>query len=121
MTAEGDNSVLMQKTTKELLQGIKKENVAKHKALGMAPHIVKRMVSGTAGGDVRSSSWLLNLFSVREDATLNELASRLHAHKSNGVDLFSSWSLMEQVNSSLLNMKCCLYPHVSVYIFIPRI
>ena len=75
---------------------VKKENVAKHKAMNMAPSVLKRMLLGTSGSDVKSSAWLLNLFKVREEATVHELAYRLNDHKGKGTSLFHSWSCEEQ-------------------------
>eukprot|EP01135_Chromosphaera_perkinsii_P010511 Nk52_evm21s2152 gene=Nk52_evmTU21s2152 len=90
LTAEGDNRVLMQKVSKELLGKIDKSGVAKHAVLRRLPGVVLRGSLGTSG-DLKNEKVLLNLFQQRQKYTLNELAFRMHSKKQQKKGLFDIW------------------------------
>jgi len=94
ITAEGDNRVIQQKVTKELLSRINKKAVAKHVALSKLPRALRKLFVQVKG-DPSDSGWQDSLFAARANLRLNELASRLHASKSSGSPLFESWMLQQ--------------------------
>ena len=95
MTAEGDNRVLMQKVAKELLTKASKAGIAKEMVAGYLPLAARRVLDRTLTGDLRSASFLLRLFEVREDHRLAELALKLKAGKKKGKSIFEVWMLEE--------------------------
>jgi len=94
ITAEGDNRVIQQKVTKELLGRIDKKGVAKHVALSKLPRALRRMLVQVKGSP-SDEGWQTSLFNARANMRLNELASRLHSSKSSGTPLFDSWMLQQ--------------------------
>eukprot|EP00126_Sphaerothecum_destruens_P009145 Sdes_comp20439_c0_seq1m14601 len=95
ITAEGDNRVLMQKVSKELLGKIVKSEVAAHYLIRKAPGSVLRAYLGTLSGDVTERGFLLNLFRQREKYLLNELAYRINAGKQSGKTIYDTWMMEE--------------------------
>ncbi len=101
ITAEGDNRVIQQKVSKELLSELAKDKskakqaVAKHMAIEKGvPKSLRGFVRGVSG-DVSSKEWQLGVFRAREEFCLHDLAMRLNDHKSGGKDIFESWMLNE--------------------------
>ena len=91
ITAEGDNRVLMQKVSKELLgTKVKPASVKRHAVIRALPYAIRRLALGVPG-DVRSPPAQTKLLEVREAFLLNELALRLHTAKQEGVPLFETW------------------------------
>ncbi|ETV98078.1 hypothetical protein H310_09362 [Aphanomyces invadans] len=76
ITAEGDNRVLTQKVTKELLATVKR-------------------LALQVPSDVTSAEGQLRLFRIRENYLLHGLAARLHKAKTNKESLFNTWMLNE--------------------------
>lgn len=86
ITAEGDNSVLLQKVAKELLSDVKPKHVFKHILSSLIPNQIKRLWS-------RNS--LQQLASNRASYLLHQLALKMQRAKSKGkANVFSTW--MEQ-------------------------
>ncbi|RHY73781.1 hypothetical protein DYB38_010075 [Aphanomyces astaci] len=96
ITAEGDNRVLTQKVTKELLTTVKvlSTNVAQHVVVSKLPGVLKRLALQVPS-DVTSADGQLQLFRIREQHLLLGLASRLHKAKTDKESLFSTWMLNE--------------------------
>eukprot|EP01135_Chromosphaera_perkinsii_P008548 Nk52_evm14s1400 gene=Nk52_evmTU14s1400 len=82
ISAEGDNCVLMQKATKELLSmNVDPKEVAMFIALRtIFPGSIMRLILGIYG-DPTSNAFLLNLFVQRERYSLNQLASSIKYKK----------------------------------------
>ncbi|KAJ3050285.1 hypothetical protein HK097_008754 [Rhizophlyctis rosea] len=81
MTAEGDNSVLMQKVTKELLAAYEKGQVT-------YPNID---YSSSRTWDITKSSTLINLIKVREIKLLQTLGKNMQTKLKGGKNLFDVW------------------------------
>ncbi|ETV81010.1 hypothetical protein, variant [Aphanomyces astaci] len=94
ITAEGDNRVLTQKVTKELLTTVKPKDVAQHVVVSKLPGVLKRLALQVPS-DVTSADGQLQLFRIREQHLLLGLASRLHKAKTNKESLFKTWMLNE--------------------------
>ena len=95
ITAEGDNSVLMQKIAKELLGLADKKKVAKQMFVSYLPSIVRRTIQGTLTGQLSDHKFLLRLLKVRESQLLSKLAVRLNQNKKKGKSLFEVWMYEE--------------------------
>jgi acyl-CoA oxidase len=95
ITAEGDNSVLMQKIAKELLGLADKKKVAKQMFVSYLPSIVRRTIHGTLTGKLSDHKFLLRLLKVRESQRLSELAVSLNQNKKKGKSLFEVWMYEE--------------------------
>jgi len=95
ITAEGDNRVICQKVTKELLGSIDKNGVKKHAMIQMLPAALRGFVSSAPSGEVSAEGWQSAIFAAREKFCLNELAYRLHSAKSAGAELFDTWMMKE--------------------------
>jgi acyl-CoA oxidase len=102
ITAEGDNRVIQQKVSKELLELADFEEVGKHMALKFEPIEVQHSQNHVAGDDVSSAEWQLKLFRARERFVLNELASRMFAARQEGKSVFETWMLQESDNVQAL-------------------
>ncbi|KAG9290773.1 hypothetical protein G9A89_011736 [Geosiphon pyriformis] len=86
MTAEGDNSVLMQKVAKELLADVKTGAVQ----LPVIPDADKALT-----WDIGIPNNLLKLFSLREQILLKELEINMSEKMKNGASLFVVWMTQE--------------------------
>ena len=84
MTAEGDNRVLMQKVSKELLA-----------ALRRGAHPLEPVALQPAGADLADPQTLLSIFKVREATRLLELAKRMQEKTGAGEKLFDVWMKQE--------------------------
>ena len=84
MTAEGDNRVLMQKVSKELLA-----------ALRRGAHPLEPVALQPAGADLADPRTLLSIFKVREATRLLELAKRMQEKTGAGEKLFDVWMKQE--------------------------
>ena len=95
MTAEGDNRVLMQKVSKELLTRVDKSKVMQHAIMKMQPLFVRRLAHRLCWKDFTDASVQLEMFRFREQWCLNDLAAGLHAHRKQGKSIFEAWMLHE--------------------------
>ena len=102
ITAEGDNRVIQQKVSKELLETADEEKALKHVALRAKPMKLQHEANNIPGKDVSSADWQLKLFKARESFLLNELASRLFMATEKGKPLFDTWMLAESDNVQAL-------------------
>lgn len=84
MTAEGDNRVIQQKVSKELLDSADFEAVGKHIQIRQEPIEVQQAANHVAGDDVSSADWQIKLLKGRESFMLNELASRMFIARESG-------------------------------------
>ncbi|KAL1915611.1 uncharacterized protein VTP21DRAFT_6735 [Calcarisporiella thermophila] len=83
ITAEGDNSVLMQKVAKELVTGLQEG-----KNINLPTTISAKEAINL---DVSTSEGLYELFKLREAGLLHELASSMQRKLSSGKKLFEVW------------------------------
>ena len=95
ITAEGDNRVLTQKVSKELLSGITdKSAVVKTVILSKLPHALKRIACGIfPHDDVNSESFQLKLFALREQYLKNTLAAKIGSVPKESI--FTTWMMHE--------------------------
>jgi acyl-CoA oxidase len=101
---KGDNRVIQQKVSKELLDLVMSdfEAVGIHMQLRNEPIEAQHAAFHVAGDDVSSSDWQIKLFKKRESFTLNELASRMFIARQNGAPIFDTWMLQESDNVQAL-------------------
>jgi len=102
ITAEGDNRVICQKVSKELLETADFDQVGKHLKLRSKPLSIQHSVNYLQTDDVTSTEWLLKLFKSRENFLMNELAGRMFMANSNGQSLFETWMKHESDNVQAL-------------------
>jgi acyl-CoA oxidase len=95
LTAEGDNRVLMQKVTKELLGLTDKFELAKEIAADYLPAALHRLVDGLVNIDLEDNDDLVTLFRAREKRLLGQLANKLAKSKKAGDKLFNTWMFEE--------------------------
>lgn len=95
LTAEGDNRVLMQKVTKELLGLSDKFELAKEIAADYLPDSLHRLLDGLANIDLEDSHDQATLFRARENRLLGQLANKLNKAKKSGDKLFDTWMFEE--------------------------
>ncbi|CAG8527122.1 14127_t:CDS:10 [Cetraspora pellucida] len=86
MTAEGDNSVLMQKVSKELLADVQ-SGALKLPRIPGAEHAQR--------WDIRSLDNQLKLFNLREQALIKELSTNMAMNTAKGSSIFEVWMLRE--------------------------
>ncbi|MCH2022628.1 MAG: acyl-CoA dehydrogenase family protein [Saprospiraceae bacterium] len=91
ITAEGDNRVLMQKISKELLGRADKKKIAKDMVAGFLPTVFRRTLEGTLRGDLSDHVFLLRLLKIRESHSLSKLAILLNKSKKKGKNLYDTW------------------------------
>eukprot|EP00835_Amoeboradix_gromovi_P004794 NODE_398_length_9374_cov_0.508895.p2 type:complete len:513 gc:universal NODE_398_length_9374_cov_0.508895:4389-5927(+) len=98
MTAEGDNSVLMQKVAKELMAAVSAKQVTYSVQLGEAI-------------DLRTDLGLLKVLMLQELQYYTILSSNMAAKLKQGSTLFDIWMLQESDNIQGLSMaygeRCC--------------
>ncbi len=102
MTAEGDNRVIQQKVSKELIETADFEQVFKHVQLRSQPIEDQHAANKIACDNVSSSDWQMKLFKAREQFLLNELASKMFMAKQEGKNVFDTWMLNESDNIQAL-------------------
>ncbi|CAG8493091.1 15642_t:CDS:10 [Funneliformis mosseae] len=85
-SAEGDNSVLMQKVSKELLADLQS---------GSAKLPVVPGASNALSWDITNLDNQLGLFRLREQFLVNELRSNMSKKTSSGVSIFEAWMKQE--------------------------
>lgn len=95
MTAEGDNRVLMQKVSKELLTTVDKAQVPKSMVIERLPGPLKQVALGIFPADVTSKEYQMKLFQVREKYLLHQLAGRMGLAKRAKSSIFDVWMLKE--------------------------
>lgn len=81
ITAEGDNSVLMQKVAKELLSAVQKGEV-------VLPQIDTKNIESW---DLLCQNDHLKLFQIRESTLIQELGNQLQEEMTKGKSLFDVW------------------------------
>ncbi|KAK3845120.1 MAG: acyl-CoA dehydrogenase/oxidase [Linnemannia gamsii] len=89
MTAEGDNSVLMQKVAKEQLALLQKQQQHRDKGDTSLERLFKQL--GSRGVDIESLEGLLALLRLREAGIFYELGSVLEAKLAEGKSLYQVW------------------------------
>lgn len=102
ITAEGDNRVIQQKVSKELLETVDFEAVGQHMALRSEPISDQQAKNHIACDNVSSSEWQMKLFKARESFILNELAGKLFVARQEGKPVFETWMLHESDNVQAL-------------------
>lgn len=101
ITAEGDNRVIQQKVSKELLETANFDMVGKHMKLRSKP-LADQHATNHLEGEVTSSEWFLKLFKARENFLLNELAGQMYIANKKGVSVFEAWMKQESDNVQAL-------------------
>ena len=92
ITAEGDNRVIQQKVSKELLALASKGEVLKFTIRSRSPRSLQILHSRLSNKfPSGSQEWFLGLFKLRERVLLNNLAYAIH--KAGKRNLFSTWML----------------------------
>ncbi|PKK75426.1 acyl-CoA oxidase [Rhizophagus irregularis] len=86
MTAEGDNSVLMQKVSKELLAGVQS---------GSVKLPVVSDADSAQSWDISNLDNQLKLFRLREQLLVKELGAKMNKKTSSGVSVFEAWMKQE--------------------------
>ncbi len=102
ITAEGDNRVIQQKVSKELLDMADFEAVGNHLKLRAQSLEAQHKASHVAGDNVGSAEWQKKLFKRRENLLLNELAGRMFLARQDGKHVFETWMLQESDNVQAL-------------------
>lgn len=102
MTAEGDNRVIQQKVSKELIETADFEQVFKHVQLRSEAIEVQQAANHLPCEQVSSSEWQMKVFKARENFLLNELASRMFLARQEGKPVFDTWMLNESDNIQAL-------------------
>ena len=107
ITAEGDNRVIQQKVSKELLDGMRsaKSAVAAHLAFRKLPGAMQRLLrrgQRLATSSSNPHAKTLELLAAREQWLKCELAGRLYESKKAGTPLFDAWMLQESDNVQAL-------------------
>tara|TARA_A100001015_G_scaffold267936_1_gene318406 strand:- start:886 stop:2811 length:1926 start_codon:yes stop_codon:yes gene_type:complete len=93
ITAEGDNRVILQKVTKELLDDLNKSDVMKYFIISKLPEKIQYFIHRINNyGSYLSREWFLNLFRLREEILLNRLAYRMNKNKKK---IFNTWMYRE--------------------------
>lgn len=102
MTAEGDNSVIQQKVSKELLELADFEAVGNHLKLRAQPIATQHAANHVAGKDVTSTEWQKRVVKAREAFILNEVAGKLFLARQDNKHIFQTWMLEESDNVQAL-------------------
>lgn len=95
ITAEGDNRVIQQKVSKELLEDADYEKVFAHVQLKQEPLASQHAARSIPCDDVTSKDWLLKLFKARQEYLTCDLAGDMFMAKQEGKPLFDTWMLGE--------------------------
>ena len=93
ITAEGDNAVLMQKVSKELL-GIERKNTSKILLCYLGkklPSFLKQLFFGLTFKNLSNSSVQLKLLKYKKDVILSTLAFKLKKSRSRGHTIYEEW------------------------------
>ena len=93
ITAEGDNAVLMQKVSKELL-GLAKTKTNKilfYYLSNKLPSLLKQLIWGIKLQNLYSSSLQLKLLEFKKNMLLSSLAIRLKKAKKKGTTIYEEW------------------------------
>jgi len=101
ITAEGDNRVIQQKVSKELLELVDFEAVGQHMGL-RSESVEVQQKKNHIQGSVTSPEWQLKMFKAREHFVQNELAGRMFAARQEGKSVFETWMLQESDNVQAL-------------------
>jgi acyl-CoA oxidase len=103
ITAEGDNRVIQQKVSKELLDSVDPQQVGIHLKLRQKTLAEQHSSNHLSTNDVTSTEWLLKLFARREQFQLNELAGSMFlATKQQKKSIFDAWMLEQSDNVQAL-------------------
>ena len=102
MTAEGDNRVIQQKVSKELIETADFEQVFKHVQMRAEPIEVQQAANHLPCEQVSCPEWQMKVFKARENFLLNELASRMFLARQEGKPVFDTWMLNESDNIQAL-------------------
>ena len=76
ITAEGDNRVIQQKVSKELLQEVDKNQIFQDYAVSLLPDPLRRVVNNISG-NICSEDWQRKVFSKRQSLLKSELALQM--------------------------------------------
>jgi acyl-CoA oxidase len=102
ITAEGDNRVIQQKVSKELLELANKDLVMVHINMRSKPMAEQQLVNNIPTKDIKSRDWQMKLFKSRETFYLFELASKMSKSMQKGSPIFDTWMLSESDNVQAL-------------------
>lgn len=98
ITAEGDNRVIQQKVSKELLEEVDYEKVFAHVQLKQESLAAQQAANHISCDDVTSKDWLMKLFKTRQEYLTNDLAGDMFMAKQEGQPLFDTWMLGKSDN-----------------------
>lgn len=104
MTAEGDNRVIQQKVSKELLETADYEKVFEHVQKRQESIAEQQKANHIPCDSVTSQKWQMDVFKAREQFLLNELAGKMFMSNQEGKPLFDTWMLNESDNIQALAM-----------------
>lgn len=102
ITAEGDNRVIQQKVSKELLETADYEKVFEHVQMRQQPLAEQQAANHLPTDDVRTIDWLLKMFQARETWILNELSGKMFMAQQEGKPIFDTWMLTQSDNIQAL-------------------
>jgi len=100
ITAEGDNKVIQQKVSKELMAKVTKTQLMRHYAFIHLPHSLQRTYNYHSGA-VEDLAWLQRLFEWSENRAIADLAVAMYQRSSRGGKgqdnnpLYDAWMLHE--------------------------
>ena len=103
ITAEGDNKVIQQKVSKELIELADQEKVSEHLKMKTESLNIQQEQNYIATESVLNCGWHLKLFKSREQYLLNELAGAMFLARMNNLNLFDSWMKENDLVQSLAN------------------
>lgn len=95
ITAEGDNRVIQQKVSKDLLETADHEKVFSHIEIRQKSINEQHAINYIHCDDVTSPEWLLKVYQKREEFLLYELAGKMYTAQTNGSSIFDAWMLCE--------------------------
>lgn len=102
ITAEGDNRVIQQKVSKELLETADYDKVFEHVQLRQQSLAEQQAAFHLPSTEVTSVEWLLNVYQARFNFLLNELAGKMFVSQQEGKQIFETWMLSESDNIQAL-------------------
>lgn len=101
ITAEGDNRVIQQKVSKELIETADYEKVFEHIQMRQGT-VAEQHQANHIAGDVDTADWQLNVIKQRKEFLLNELAGKMFMSNQEGKPIFETWMLGESDNIQAL-------------------
>lgn len=102
MTAEGDNRVIQQKVSKELLDQVDFEKVGEHMQMRSESIEIQQAANNIPGTDVTCSKWQMAVLARREGFLQCELATKMFKARESEEPLFTTWMMKESDNVQAL-------------------